>query len=160
MPDIVANQPPEHTTTDVEPWGLEDLGALLFLAALALALRLHGLEDLTLIDDELSHIFFVKNTNLFIWDATFISALMPVWFFMYKAWVQAGDMDVVRAVIRDFDIPLFDYVRAVEGGYDAAFHGIFEIAGVMKRHRRPPYHSLTEGQMTDLRAFLRDGGWL
>ena len=74
--------------------------------------------------------------------------------------VQDGSMDVARTVIRDYDIPLFDYVRAVEGGYDAAFHGILEIFGVMKRYRRPPYHTLSDEQMQELSAFLRDGGWL
>lgn len=74
--------------------------------------------------------------------------------------VQEGNMAVARAVIRDYDIPLFDYVRAVEGGYDAAFHGILEAFGVMPRHRRSPYHTLTDVQMAELTEFLTHGGWL
>ena len=74
--------------------------------------------------------------------------------------IQDGDMDVARAVIEDYDMPLFDYIRAVNGSFDSAIHGILEIFGIMKRHRRPPYHTLTDEQMEELRTFLREGGWL
>ena len=68
--------------------------------------------------------------------------------------VKAGDLEVARSVIRDYDMPLFDYLIASEGSFDAAIHGIFELFGFAKRYRRPPYHSLTDEQMRDLADFL------
>ena len=68
--------------------------------------------------------------------------------------IEAGDLEVARSVIRDYDMPLFDYLIASEGSFDAAVHGIFELLGFAKRYRRPPYHSLTNEQMQDLADFL------
>jgi len=69
--------------------------------------------------------------------------------------IQADDLDRARAVIRDYDMPLFDYLIASEGSFDAALHGIFELRGFAKRYRRPPYHSLTDEQMDALAEFLK-----
>jgi len=74
--------------------------------------------------------------------------------------IQADDLEAARAVIRDYDIPLFDYLIASEGSFDAAIHGIFELFGFAKRCRRPPYHSLTNEQMRDLAEFLEDKKFL
>jgi dihydrodipicolinate synthase/N-acetylneuraminate lyase len=74
--------------------------------------------------------------------------------------IQGGDLDAARAVIRDYDMPLFDYLIASEGSFDAAIHGIFELFGFAKRYRRPPYHSLTNDQMRDLAGFLENRGFL
>lgn len=68
--------------------------------------------------------------------------------------IQADDLTTASAVIRDYDMPLFDYLIATEGSFDAAIHGIFELFGFAKRSRRPPYHSLTDEQMRDLAEFL------
>jgi dihydrodipicolinate synthase/N-acetylneuraminate lyase len=68
--------------------------------------------------------------------------------------IQADDLEAARSVIRDYDMPLFDYLIASEGSFDAAIHGIFELFGFAKRYRRPPYHSLTDEQMRDLAEFL------
>ncbi|MFH1924530.1 MAG: hypothetical protein ABIP48_32155 [Planctomycetota bacterium] len=57
-------------------------------------------------------------------------------------------------------MPLFDYLIASEGSFDAAVHGIFELAGFAKRYRRPPYHSLTDKQMEDLAEFLKKKNFL
>lgn len=72
--------------------------------------------------------------------------------------IEAGDMAAAQAVIRDLDMPFFDYILAVEGGFDAAVHGILELTGVAQRWRPPPYHSLTDAQLEQLRAFLRGLG--
>jgi len=69
--------------------------------------------------------------------------------------IQADDLDRARAVIRDYDMPLFDYLIASEGSFDAALHGIYELRGFGHRYRRPPYHSLTDEQMEALGEFLR-----
>jgi len=63
-------------------------------------------------------------------------------------------------VIRQYDKPFFDHVLASEGGFDAAIHGIMELAGLTKRFRRPPYHTLTDQQMDRLAAFCKEKGIL
>ena len=68
--------------------------------------------------------------------------------------IQASDLASARAVIREYDKPLFDHIAKSEGSFDAAIHGIYELFGLTKRHRRPPYHSLTDAQMGDLADFL------
>lgn len=85
--------------------------------------------------------------------STFISFKPEIAWRYYNA-TEAGDLDTARAVIRDCDMPFFDYVIASEGSFDAAMHGVLELAGFGKRYRRPPYHSLTDEQMEDLAAFL------
>ena len=74
--------------------------------------------------------------------------------------IQSGDLDAARVVIRDCDMPLFDYLIASEGSFDAAIHGVFELCGFAKRYRRPPYHSLTDEQMGDLADFLKEKKFL
>jgi len=68
-----------------------------------------------------------------------------------------GDIKSATDFIRDYDMPLFDYIMKVdEGGYDAAIHGILEIAGHAKRYRRPPYHTLSDKQQEELQAFISE----
>lgn len=76
------------------------------------------------------------------------------WSYWNAVW--AGDMPNAIKVIRDFDLPLFDYIRKSEGGFDAVMHGIYEAFGVTKRWRRAPYHSLSDKQMESLTEFLRE----
>jgi 4-hydroxy-tetrahydrodipicolinate synthase len=80
----------------------------------------------------------------------------------WKYWqaVEAGNLDAAKDVIRDYDMPLFDYLIKLEGSFDAGLHGIYELRGFGKRYRRPPYHSLTDAQMDDLRGFLQQHGML
>ena len=73
----------------------------------------------------------------------------------YWAAIETGNISAARDVIRDYDMPLFDYLLKSEGGFDAAIHGIYELFGLAKRWRRPPYHSLTDQQMERLAEFLR-----
>lgn len=70
--------------------------------------------------------------------------------------IEAEDLDAARAVIADYDMPLFDHLIATKGSFDAALHGIFEHCGFAKRYRRSPYHSLTDEQMDELGAFLKE----
>jgi dihydrodipicolinate synthase/N-acetylneuraminate lyase len=69
--------------------------------------------------------------------------------------IEAGDLLAARGVVRDYDLPLFDYILKSEGGFDAAIHGIYELFGLAKRCRRPPYHTLTDKQMGELADVLR-----
>jgi 4-hydroxy-tetrahydrodipicolinate synthase len=74
--------------------------------------------------------------------------------------IEANDLSAATAVIRDVDAPFFDHIRGVEGGFDAALHGMLELYGIAGRWRPPPYHSLTDTQMESLGQFLRDLGVL
>ena len=73
----------------------------------------------------------------------------------YWAAIEQGDLEAATGVIRDYDMPFFDYVIGVRGSFDAAMHGIYELMGLATRHRRPPYHALTDQQMEELGDFLR-----
>ena len=74
--------------------------------------------------------------------------------------VQRQDWDKARQVIRDHDMPYFEFVRPLPGSFDAAIHGVLELYGVAKRWRRKPYHSLTDEEMERLSDFFRSRGWL
>jgi dihydrodipicolinate synthase/N-acetylneuraminate lyase len=85
-------------------------------------------------------------------------------FIMFKpelAWrywnaIFEGKIKEAAAFIRDYDMPLFEFINTVEGGRDAAIHGILEIAGHSKRYRRAPYHSISDKQFESLQAFISE----
>ena len=70
--------------------------------------------------------------------------------------VQTEDWVEAARIIREYDIPYFDYVLGVIGGFDAALHGTYEYFGLSQRWRRPPYHSLTDEQMEQLSQLFLD----
>ena len=70
--------------------------------------------------------------------------------------VQAKELDAAAGIIRDYDMPYFEYVLNVVGSFDAALHGTYELFGLAQRWRRPPYHSLTDEQMEALSQFIVD----
>jgi len=74
--------------------------------------------------------------------------------------IEADDIASARAVIRDQDMPYFDYTGSATGGFDAVIHGAMELAGICGRWRRPPYYSLSDEEMERLREFLRSIGAL
>jgi 4-hydroxy-tetrahydrodipicolinate synthase len=74
--------------------------------------------------------------------------------------LQGGDLADVRKVIQEIELPLERYMDAMPGGRDAAVHGLMEMVGLCGRWRRRPYHSLTDDQMANLKAFVRDMGLL
>ncbi len=67
-----------------------------------------------------------------------------------------GKIEEAAAFIRDYDMPLFEFINTFEGGRDAALHGILELAGHSKRYRRAPYHSLSDKQMEKLQSFITE----
>ena len=79
-----------------------------------------------------------------------------------KYWnaIKTGRMDDAIAIVRDYDMPLFDQLRYLEGGFDAGIHGVLEILGLGKRYRRAPYHTLTDVQMEKLNDFLKLKGYV
>ena len=70
--------------------------------------------------------------------------------------VQANELGAAAGIIRDYDMPYFEYVLNVVGSFDAALHGTYELFGLAQRWRRPPYHSLTDEQMEALSQFIVD----
>ncbi|MBN2308363.1 MAG: dihydrodipicolinate synthase family protein [Candidatus Hydrogenedentes bacterium] len=74
--------------------------------------------------------------------------------------VSANDLVAAAGVIRDYDIPLFDSIGALPGGFDAGMHGIQELFGIAQRWRRKPYYSLNDAEMEQLAGFFRDKGLL
>ena len=87
--------------------------------------------------------------------STFMTFKPEIAWRYWKA-TEALDLEAARTVIRDYDLPLFECARAIgDGGQDAALHGIYELVGIAKRYRRPPYYSLNDKQMEDLAECLR-----
>ena len=69
--------------------------------------------------------------------------------------IQIDDIAAAAGVIRDFDMPFFDCISKMRGGFDAAIHGILEIYGIAQRWRPQPYYSLGDEEMAELEDFLR-----
>ena len=60
--------------------------------------------------------------------------------------------------MRQVETPLMKYLGTVEGGFNAAVHGISELYGISSRHLRAPYHTLTDAQMEELADVLKGLG--
>lgn len=70
--------------------------------------------------------------------------------------ILEGNIKTAAVIIRDFDMPFFDYNNNVRGSRDAAIHGILECAGLSKRYRRSPYYSLSDEEQEKLSAFMTE----
>ena len=68
---------------------------------------------------------------------------------------QDGDFDTAWKIIREIEKPLMDCMSAVEGGFNAAVHGMAELFGINSRHLPLPYHTLSDEQMEQLAESLR-----
>jgi dihydrodipicolinate synthase/N-acetylneuraminate lyase len=73
----------------------------------------------------------------------------------YWNYIQANRIPNAVSIANEFDIPVFKYLLASDGGFDAGIHGMLELAGLGKRYRREPYHSLNDHQMEMLKEFLK-----
>jgi dihydrodipicolinate synthase/N-acetylneuraminate lyase len=69
-----------------------------------------------------------------------------------------NDHAAAVAVIRDFDMPFFDQILSLPGGFDAGIHATLEIFGLAQRWRRKPYYSLGDEDVERLRAFFKSKG--
>ena len=72
----------------------------------------------------------------------------------YWSAIQEGNLAQAKEVIETCDMPLFDYLAKLQGGFDAGLHGMLEIYGIAGRWRRKPHYSLTDREMEALRAHL------
>jgi len=74
-----------------------------------------------------------------------------------KYWnaIKSNMLDDAMEIVRDYDMPVFNYLLTLEGSFDAGMHGMLELTGLGKRYRRAPYYSLNDGQMEKLRDFLK-----
>lgn len=74
-----------------------------------------------------------------------------------KYWnaIKSNRMDEAISIVRDYDMPVFNYLLTLEGSFDAGMHGMLELTGLGKRYRRAPYYSLNDEQMEKLRDFLK-----
>ena len=78
----------------------------------------------------------------------------------YWGAVESGDLAAACRIIKQVDMPFFDYIGALPGGFDAGIHGVMELFGITKRWRRKPYYSLNDEQMERLGDFLKRLGVL
>ena len=74
--------------------------------------------------------------------------------------IQSGDLDAARDTIAKCDMPLFDFIGKLTGGFDAGIHGALELFGIAKRWRRKPYHTLNDVEMEHLAGFFNGLGLL
>ena len=74
----------------------------------------------------------------------------------YWSAVQAADWSTAREIIACYDMPYFDYVGQLSGGFETGVHGTLELVGLGQRWRRLPYRSLTDEEMERLPVFCGD----
>ena len=68
---------------------------------------------------------------------------------------QAGAEARVREIVRTYDMPYFDLILGLPGGFNAGLHGTLELFGIAQRWRRKPYYSLSDEEMERLADFFR-----
>ncbi len=73
----------------------------------------------------------------------------------FWAAIERSDAVEIRRIIRDIDMPFFDLILPMTGGFDAGMHAALELAGHMKRWRRKPYYSLSDEEMEKFGAELK-----
>lgn len=78
----------------------------------------------------------------------------------YWSAIQGNDIPAAVRVIRDYDLPFFDAVGGLKGGFDAGIHAALELFGICERWRRPPYYSLNDAEMEKFADCLKKTGIL
>ena len=71
---------------------------------------------------------------------------------------HSGDIKTAVELVGRYDCEFFDLADNNGMHFSAAIQGLYEIAGLGSRWRRPPYSSLTDAQMEILRQFLAERG--
>ena len=82
------------------------------------------------------------------------SMFNPVYAQSYWKAIEASDLKEATRLIAEKDVPFFDTILKVKGGFDAAMHGMIELYGLGKRYRRKPYHTIADEDLADLKEFL------
>lgn len=70
--------------------------------------------------------------------------------------VQTENLAEAKDIIARYDMPFFDFISGLRGGYDAGIHGALELFGVAKRWRRTPHYSLNDEEMERLAEFFKE----
>ena len=91
--------------------------------------------------------------------STFVSFYPSITHIYWDA-VRRGAWADAANVITDHDWPFFDYLSGLQGGFGAGMHGILEIFGIAERWRRPPYYSLSDSELEELKGFCQSRCWL
>ena len=78
----------------------------------------------------------------------------------YWSAITKNDLAAARAIVAKYDMPFFDFISKLPGGFDAGIHGTLELFGVVPRWRRKPYASLNDAGMERLAGFLGSLGLL
>ena len=69
--------------------------------------------------------------------------------------VVANDLATMREVLRDYELPLWEYMKAIPEGWNAGSHALLEAYGIGQRWRRPPYTSIDDETMEKFVEFLK-----
>lgn len=77
----------------------------------------------------------------------------------FRNFMKKNKLDEGMTLIKDYEVPLFEILRSMNGGFDAGIHGMLEILGIGKRYRRAPYHTLTDKEIEPLRDFMELKGY-
>ncbi|MHB0935890.1 MAG: dihydrodipicolinate synthase family protein [Armatimonadota bacterium] len=89
--------------------------------------------------------------------STFIT-LKPEIAHAYWSAIERQDLAAARDIIVKYDMPFFDYLIGLPGGFDAGIHAAGELYGIGGRWRRKPYYSLNDEEMERLAEHLRGMG--
>lgn len=68
--------------------------------------------------------------------------------------LENDDRRTAMEIIEKIDMPLFRYLVALPGSFDAGIHAIMEIFGFGSRVRRAPYYNLSDGEVDALKELL------
>jgi 4-hydroxy-tetrahydrodipicolinate synthase len=66
--------------------------------------------------------------------------------------VQRNDMEAARAVVTQYEKPVFDFCQAGPRPFHAYWRALLEYFGVARRYVRPPEESCTDADMEKVRA--------
>ena len=78
----------------------------------------------------------------------------------YWSAVTAGDYNKAAAVVRDYDMPMFDVLMGCPGSFDAGMHAWSELSGIHGRWRRTPYYTMNDAEVETFAASMDKLGLL
>lgn len=71
-----------------------------------------------------------------------------------------GDLAESYRIIREIEMPFFNFIRTIAHDQDAALHGMLEVKGLAERWRPRPYHSMTDEELEKLAGYMQEHGFL